>query len=106
MQLEHGLAGGWAIIQAQVESVRRRAQFLVQVRFRPIDPNKEASLLGRGEFVEPGNRAPGDNQGVPWRNWEFIAYDCEEGVQAQQPVWFNFPESWEHQFLRAKEKGR
>ena len=46
MELHHGLAGGGAVIQAEVEGVGRGAEVRGEVLLRPINPGDKASLLG------------------------------------------------------------
>jgi len=46
MELHHGLAGGRAVIQAEVEGVGRGAEVRGEVLLRPINPGDKASLLG------------------------------------------------------------
>ena len=48
MELQHGLAGGGAIVEAEVEGVRRRAEVSLQVLLGPVDPDEETSFLRAG----------------------------------------------------------
>jgi hypothetical protein len=45
VELEHGLAGGRAIVEAEVEGVWRGGEVRGQVLLRPVDPDQEAGLL-------------------------------------------------------------
>jgi len=97
MELEHGLAGSGAIIEAEVEGVRRRAQIDGQELLCPVNPNEKSCLFGGGEVVEPSDWPAGDNQGVTRRDGEFVGNDREEVVEGSDPSRFDFSENGECQ---------
>ena len=64
MELRHRLAGGGAVVEAEVEGIWGGREFCAQLLLRPIDPDKEAGFLGAGELLEPGDGAAGDDEGI------------------------------------------
>jgi len=64
MKLRHGLAGGGAVVEAEVEGVGRGIEVRGQVLLRPDDPDEEAGFLGIGKLLEPGDGPARDDEGV------------------------------------------
>ena len=97
VELWHGLAGGWAIVEAEIEGVGHWSELRGQVLLRPVDPDKEAGLFGAGHVLEPGDWPAGNNECVAWGDWEFVLHHGEQFVHCEQASGFDFTEGWEHQ---------
>ena len=84
MGLGHGLAGGGAVVQAEVERVGSWRQRRSQVLLGPVDPNQQARLFGGGQLLESGDRSAGNNQRVAWGDWEVVGDDGEKVVHGEK----------------------
>ncbi len=98
VELRHCLAGGWAVVEAEVEGVGFRIQLGGQVLLGPVDPDEQAGFLGVGEFLEPSDWTAGNNQCVAWRDGELVGDNCKQVVGGQQTGWFDIAEGWEGEF--------
>jgi len=65
----------------------------------PIDPNEKANLFCRGEFLEPGDGAAGDDQRVAGGNWELVMNHGKEVVERQHTRGVEFAECGKSEFL-------
>jgi len=77
MELRHGVAGGWAVIETEVESVWSGRLKGGYVLLGPVDPDEKPGLFGASELLESGNRAADNNEGVTG-DGEFVLNHREE----------------------------
>lgn len=97
VELGHGLAGGEAIVEAEIESVGCGAEVRSQVLLRPVDPHEEPGLFDAGQVLEKGHGPAGDDQSMAVGDWELVGDDGEEIIQGENSGWLNFSEGGELQ---------
>ena len=66
-----------------------------QVLLSPINPDQQAGLFGGCQFLEAGDRAAGDDEGMAWRDGELVCDRGEEVVYCEHAGGFDFAEGRE-----------
>lgn len=93
MQLGDGLAGGWAIVKAEIKSVGLSFENGLQMLHPPIHPVEQSKLFFLRKLVKAGNEAFDDDEGMTWGNGIFVASDEEQLVLSKYALRFNGAES-------------
>jgi hypothetical protein len=93
VELRNGLAGGEAVVQAEVEGVGLRVQLGSEVLLDPVDPDEQSGFF-RGSQLLKASRGPTSNdQCVAGRDGELVGDDGKQFIGRKEASGFDFTKS-------------
>jgi hypothetical protein len=85
MKLRDRLPSGRAVVEAEVERIRSRAEMLGKVLLSPINPYQQTSLLDRRQVPETCHRPARDDQSMTRGDRKHVGDDGKEIVKGGNP---------------------